>query len=135
MKIYKITTFLFVAMLAISCNSSTTNQHKEIAIDLNNGEKWKVNTEMTPHILEAEQILLHYTDGDYEQLAEQLETKNKGLIKSCTMNGKSHDELHKWLHPHMQLIEALDDAENKEEADKTIAELIKSFQTYHTYFQ
>lgn len=133
MKIYKIAIVLFITILAISCNSFTSKDHGEIV--LNNGEKWKVNTEMTPYILDAEQILLHYNDGDYKQLAEQLEAKNKGLIKSCNMNGKSHDELHKWLHPHMQLIEALDDAGNKEEADKVIAKLNKSFQTFHTYFQ
>ncbi|MEZ4950622.1 MAG: hypothetical protein R2784_14740 [Saprospiraceae bacterium] len=84
---------------------------------------------------EAEQILLQYNDNDYNALAEQLKNKNNGLIKSCTMDGKSHEELHKWLHPHIQLIDALEDAENKEEADKIISELKASFQTYHNYFQ
>jgi hypothetical protein len=97
--------------------------------------KWIVNTEMTPFILEAEQLLLNYKGSDYETLAEQLKTKNNGLIKSCTMNGKSHDELHKWLHPHMNLIETLDDAADKAEADKIIDQLKISFQTYNTYFQ
>lgn len=136
MKIYIISIAVFVALLATSCGNSHKSHNQEaVQIELNNGQKWKVNLEMTPYILEAEQILLQYNDNDYIALAEQLKNKNKGLIKSCTMDGKSHEELHKWLHPHMQLIDALEDAENKEEADKLISELNASFQTYHNYFQ
>jgi hypothetical protein len=81
-------------------------EHEESSesIELNNGEKWKVNEEMVPYIIEAEQILKDYIDSqstNFLQLAEQLKDKNKGLIQSCTMKGKSHDELHKWLHPHI----------------------------------
>jgi hypothetical protein len=76
-------------------------------IELNNGEKWKVNAEMIPHILEGEEILAKYDNTDYKTLAKQLKEKNSGLIKSCTIEGKSHDELHKWLHPHIELITTL----------------------------
>jgi hypothetical protein len=120
-------------LLAMSCNNPSS--HKDITIALNNGKKWEVNVEMTLLILEAENILNEYSKGDYKELAEQLEDKNKQLIKSCTMDGKSHDELHKWLYPHMQLIEALKDNENKEEAATIISDLEKSFQTYNTYFK
>jgi hypothetical protein len=37
------------------------------------------------------------------------------------MDGKSHDELHKWLHPHMALIESLQEAENDDAANKIIS--------------
>ncbi|HAV26693.1 MAG TPA: hypothetical protein DCX01_11000 [Bacteroidetes bacterium] len=126
-------TIMSLALFTMSCNDSSS--HKDVAIELNNGERWKVNAEMTPFILEAENILNEYSDSDYEELAEQLEDQNKRLIKSCTMSGESHDELHKWLHPHMQLVKALDDAKNKEEAALIISDLKKSFQTYNTYFR
>ena len=127
---------LLIALLVTSCGNSHKSHNQEaVQIELNNGQKWKVNLEMTPYILEAEQILLQYHDDDYHALADLLKNKNKGLIKSCTMDGKSHDELHKWLHPHMQLIDALEDTENEEKADKIIGELKASFQTYHNYFQ
>jgi hypothetical protein len=136
MKIYSISFAVFFALLATSCRNSHHSLNLEaVQIDLNNGQKWKVNLEMAPFILEAEQILLQYNDNDFLALAEQLKNKNKGLIKSCTMDGKSHEELHKWLHPHMQLIESLGAAENKEEANKIISELKASFQTYHNFFQ
>jgi len=136
MSVYTITIIVFFTFLATNCSNSHEDHTQEaVSIELNNGQKWKVNTEMTPYILEAEQVLMQFNSNDYKKLAEQLEAKNKGLIKSCTMDGKSHDELHKWLHPHIQLIKALDDPESKEEADKVVDELKSSFQTYHKYFQ
>ena len=127
---------LFLAAFTMGCNNLSKNESYQAAdIELNDGKKWVVNAEMTPFILEAEQMLMQYDGSDYKKLSEQLESKNKGLIKSCTMDGKSHEELHKWLYPHMQLIEALGDAESRPEADTIISQLKSSFQTYHTYFQ
>jgi len=127
---------VLIALLATSCgNSQKSPKQEAVQIELNNGQKWKVNSEMTPYILGAEQILMGYNGSDHKGLAEQLKAKNEGLIKSCTMDGKSHEELHKWLHPHMQLIEDLDDAESAEEADIIIDKLKTSFQTYHKYFE
>ncbi len=142
------------SLILISCgNSSTekpikesdaevqqTHQHDEQTdmIKLNQGEKWSVNPEMSPYILESETILTTYTQTkstNYKRLAEQLADKNSGLVNSCTMKGESHDELHKWLHPHMELIESLSNAENSETAQTLILELQKSFETYHKYFQ
>ena len=78
---------------------------------------------------------MKYEGKDYEILAEQLKANNDELVKSCTMKGTSHDELHKWLHPHMKLTTALLEAENEKEADKIIQKLKTSFDTYHQYFQ
>ncbi|MCB9447112.1 MAG: hypothetical protein H6585_02055 [Flavobacteriales bacterium] len=108
------------------------------ALKLNSGVKWVVNEEMKPFILEAESILNQHIESqsqDYQALAAQLKEKNSGLIKSCTMKGESHDELHKWLHPHIELIESLSNAETAEEANKIITNLQTSFSTYNQYFQ
>ena len=51
------------------------------------------------------------------------------------MKGESHEELHKWLHPHMQLIEELAQAKDSDEADPIIRDLEDSFNTYDSYFQ
>ena len=107
-------------------------------IELNNGEKWQVNEEMKPFVNQSEQLLDDYKASeaqDHKALAEQLKDENNKLIKSCTMKGKSHDELHKWLYPHIGMIEALHKAEDKDEAEVVIADLEESFDTYHTYFQ
>ncbi|MBK8622266.1 MAG: hypothetical protein IPN79_11030 [Saprospiraceae bacterium] len=132
---------------ATSCKNNSNHNHDQThsgaadhqaVIELNDGAKWSVNAEMKPFILESESILNTYVANastDYKTLAKELTDKNSGLIESCTMDGKSHDELHKWLHPHMALIESLQDADNADAADKIINELKSSFELYNQHFQ
>lgn len=139
---------IVVYLLTISCGNHintdenhSSRQKNESAtgiINLNNGERWMVNEEMQPFIRKSERVLDEYDkseSSDYKTLAVQLKKQNSALIKSCTMKGESHDELHKWLHPHMELIEALEQAENLDEAEAIVSKLEKSFETYHQYFQ
>lgn len=108
------------------------------AIALNNGEKWLVNEEMKPFVQEGETFVKAYAesgDEDYLSLAENVAEQNNQLISSCTMQGVSHDELHKWLHPHLELTNALSEAKNVEEANHIVEELEASYAMYHEYFQ
>lgn len=125
---------LGLTLIVASCNSN----HQQSDINLNNGEKWKVNSEMKPHIEKGNELLSDFIskkDEDYKKLAKNLKNQNNYLIKSCTMKGESHDELHKWLHPHMELIEKLSNADNIEKAEDIISELNKSFEIYQNHFQ
>ncbi len=155
MKVLKFSVItLVLSTFLISCGNTSTNNLSELTvtsiheehqpheeneeIKLNNGQKWIVNDEMKPFLFESDAHLNEYiqeASNDYTTLAAQLKEKNSGLIKSCTMKGESHDELHKWLYPHMGLIEALGNAQNTEEAAVIILELEKSFETYHNYFK
>ncbi|MGM0580979.1 MAG: hypothetical protein ACQETL_09895 [Bacteroidota bacterium] len=135
---------LFFTMSACSNTTNEKNESKksqiqqdknELVIELNDGQKWEVNQEMKPPLERSEIALNKYDGKDYEILAEQLKANNDELVKSCTMKGKSHDELHKWLHPHMKLTTALLEAKNEKEANKIIQKLKNSFDTYHQYFQ
>ena len=129
-------------LLLFSCNNSKRSHSEkiqgEIEINLNNGAKWLVNSEMKPHIKKEEALLVEYRlqkDQDYQKLAKNLKTQNNALIKSCTMKGESHDALHKWLYPHIELIENLTKAENAEEASKIVFKLQKSFTLYNNTFR
>jgi hypothetical protein len=148
MKSIKISIIIFAASLfMLGCNNQTITKNSESQghhysdsdqIKLNNGEKWIVNEEMKPFILEAETILIEFIESgstDYPTLAAQLKEKNSGLIKSCTMTGEGHDELHKWLYPHIELIKELEQEKNLDKANSSIQKLSKSFNTYHQYFQ
>lgn len=107
-------------------------------LKLNSGEKWLVNEEMKPFIEEAERILYEFVDDkstDYKALASKLSEQNSGLIKSCTMKGESHDELHKWLHPHMELIQSLEQESDSHRAETIVRNLKVSLETYHQYFK
>lgn len=50
------------------------------------------------------------------------------------MHSPSHDELHKWLHPHLEMFGNLETTINVEKARKTTTNICKSHQTYHQYF-
>lgn len=153
MKLINLTIGALLTVSLISCNNEpreegyrleeavheTPHLHSsDDAIELDNGAKWLVNEEMKPHISEAEELLNTYiTSGatDFQALAGTLKEKNTDLVRSCTMKGKSHDELHKWLHPHMELIDRLSKAENQDDGDRLVSEIKTSFQTYHAHFR
>lgn len=107
------------------------------AIRLNNNEKWTVNNEMKPFVMKGEQLVNTYIEtksSDYKTLAQDLKSQNDQLIKSCTMDGASHDELHKWLHPHLKLTEKLATEADAAQAEATVLELQNSYKQYHEYF-
>lgn len=107
-------------------------------IELDNGEKWAVNEEMKPFVLKGSELVNVYFQNkqtDYKALASQLKDQNNQLIKSCTMDGKSHDELHKWLHPHLELVKGLENSSDENEAKEIVLKLQKSNEVYNQYFK
>jgi len=142
--------FLAFSIVACKPNASeadkaeTTNantaedavQHESLA--LNNGKKWHVNEDMKPHILASEALLTEFLaqqNEDYQSLAENLKTQNKALISSCTMTGPSHDALHHWLHPHLDLVKLLATADDTASASEVLLDIQFSFQKYHQFFE
>lgn len=124
--------------------SQTDDNHEHIDYDdyevlsLNNGEKWKINEEMRPFVLEGEELLNDFIltgSTDYKNLAANLKEANMNLIRSCTMTGTAHDELHNWLHPYMEELEELEMAENEEEAKDVVEDLMEAFEEFHYYFE
>lgn len=110
---------------------------KSETVELNNGAKWVVNEEMKPYVMKGEEMVNDYVQTnrtDYKKLAADLKTENDKLIKSCTMNGKSHDELHKWLEPHLKLTKHLEKADDAAEAKTLVMDLQSSYNNYHQYF-
>jgi len=148
----KVIVFGMGILLLWSCNNSieksTTHQETEShtehhhdenseAIELNNGEKWLVNEEMKPFVLKGEELVNEYIQAnktDYKELAVQLKDKNSQLIKSCTMDGKSHDELHKWLHPHLELVKELENETDATKANEIVSKIQHSYQEYYQFF-
>ncbi len=140
------------SLLFLSCNNATKttapeketthteHHHNESSdvIELNNGEKWVVNEEMKPFILKGAALVstfIQENNTDYKTLAEQIKDQNSQLIRSCTMTGKSHDELHKWLHPHLDLVQELAESADEEQAKAQVSKLEASYQEYHKYFK
>ena len=112
------------------------NHDESVKLELNKGQKWPVNNEMRPFITETETLLSTYKpeNGDYKMLATNLNAANEKLVKSCTMTGVPHENLHAWLAPHMKEIGKLQKADNREDANKIVGELKESMDQYHQYF-
>lgn len=104
---------------------------------LNDSEKWAVNDEMKPFVIKGEEMVTSYikeNKTEYKQLATDLKAENSKLIKSCTMNGASHDELHKWLHPHLELVSELENTTEQDKGQEIVQKLNTSYETYHQFF-
>ncbi len=108
------------------------------SISLDDGKKWKVNPEMKPFIEGGEKILSEYiskNNTNFAELGTKLTKENEQLVKSCTMKGKSHEELHVWLVPHLKLVEELAQTKDLEKGKQMSAALERSYLTYHQFFE
>lgn len=158
-RIVKIFTLLTLSISLFSCGNSPTHENSDashedhhemnedsialsqntgVEIELNAGEKWMINDEMKPYVAQGEAALNDYiasNNTDYKSLASKLKDADNKLISSCTMEGESHDELHKWLHPHLELVGDLDAAQSDKEAAEEVQKLKKSYDNFWIYFQ
>lgn len=123
--------------VATETQSSTDSHHHAEILVLHNGVKWRVNSEMQPFILKGETLVNDYIshkDSNFVRLASDLKSSNNALIKSCTMKGEAHENLHKWLHPHLKLVDALGKCTNDSLASLYVDSLQQSYSVYHQYF-
>jgi len=116
------------------------HQHDEESeiIELNNGEKWKVDANMITHIRNMENDVISFAkveQKDYKSLSEKLQSNIDLLTSNCTMKGKAHDELHKWLLPYIDLVKSLYEAKDETEASKQFQNIQTSFTAFNQYFQ
>lgn len=149
-------TAIFSSLIFFSCNNTSKenegetteiaskeedhheNDHENEAIVLNNGEKWKVDANMMPHIRNMEKDILDFaTDEkkDYKSLAKKLQSNIDLLTSNCTMEGQAHDELHKWLLPYIDLVDELSKVKDDIKATKQFEYIQTSFSTFNQYFK
>ena len=118
-------------------NIQTEHHHDNDPIELDNGEKWKIVDDMLAHIRNMEADVNSFNENeekDYAALAVKLEDNIGLLTSNCTMKGKAHDELHKWLLPYIGLVDDLSNSTDDEEAIEHYTELQESFMEFNTYF-
>jgi len=144
-----------ISLFLFSCGNTSNEKSKEQTetvtheehqhnaeiqtIELNNGEKWKVDANMITHIRNMENDVISFAKveqkKDYKSLSEKLQSNIDLLTSNCTMKGKAHDELHKWLLPYIDLVKELSEAKNETEAEKRFENIQISFTTFNQYFQ
>jgi len=106
-------------------------------IQLDNGSKWIANIEttegiqtMSSRIAEDESISIKH----YRTLASELNDLKNNIIKECTMEGESHDNLHVFLVPLADKIEALGEVNSIHEGAVITKEIKEHLEVYDNYF-
>lgn len=124
----------------IDISPQEENHHRQQieTIKLDKGKKWTVDANMMVYIHTMEKDIAGFEKSgvtDYKFLAEKLK-QNIGLLTSnCTMKGKAHDELHKWLLPYIDLVNEFAKSKNQAEAEKLFQSLQYSMKQFNQYFQ
>ncbi|HLV70269.1 MAG TPA: hypothetical protein VKY34_06140 [Xanthomarina sp.] len=118
-------------------HSAISNNWME-EIQLDNGNKWVANEETNIGVEKMKDILKTQQTTSlegYHQLAKELTDAKNYVIKECTMKGSSHDNLHVWLLPLMEKIDALSEVNNIEEASKIKSSITENVEAYNRYFK
>ena len=90
-------------------------------IQNDNGTKWQADKPTNEGVQQLQNTINTQTAStleDYLKLAKQLNDEKNLVVKNCTMEGPSHDNLHIWLHPLIEKIDALLKIDNVEDAAK-----------------
>ncbi|SRX55145.1 hypothetical protein [Aequorivita sp. CIP111184] len=107
-------------------------------IKLDNGSKWQANLETTEGVNKMLSLIKASdlkTVEDYHALASKLNEDKNVVIKKCTMEGPSHDNLHIFLHPLIEKIEALGKVSTIDEGAEVTATIKENLEGYYNYFQ
>ena len=132
----------FLAVVLFSCGKSNEKTHEpshdSATIELNEGEKWSLPDTMRHYLRAMEADIVNFDASDsaaFDKLASSLDANLDGLTSNCTMKGKGHDELHKWLVPYMNLVEKMTESDNEADSKSIFTEMESSFKTFNTYFE
>lgn len=135
---------LAILLINTACSNEQTAQESELprqnphAIELNGENKWKVDPDMLFHIRSMEEKTAEFSasgDANFRALSTELNEDIHLLTSNCTMSGKAHDELHKWLLPFIDLVGELEKSNGKDDAVKRLKAIEASFKEFNTYFQ
>lgn len=122
-----------IDMASHSLDNAWTNE-----IQLDNGSKWDANIETTEGVNKMLDMLksteTKSTEG-YHALASNLNEVKNFVVKECTMEGPSHDNLHVFLHPLIEKIEALGKVTTVDEGAKIKKSIKENLDGYFNYFE
>jgi CRISPR/Cas system CSM-associated protein Csm2 small subunit len=118
--------------------SGIVNNNWVDEIVLNNGSKWEANKETTQGVANMLDLIKNNNKenlNDYHELAIKLNDEKNILVKKCTMKGPSHDNLHIFLHPLIEKIDALIIASSLDEAISISKSIRENLELYNTFFK
>lgn len=107
-------------------------------IQLDEGKKWEADLETTAGVNKMSEIMENHnpkTVQDFHAMAEELNQQKNYIVKECTMTGPSHDNLHVFLHPLIEKINALLKVERVEKAQEITKSIQSNIEAYYNYFK
>lgn len=107
-------------------------------IELDNGKKWEANLE-TNEGVDKMMALINGTHPktveEFHQLASKLNDDKNVVVKKCNMEGPSHDNLHVFLHPLIEKIDALGKVSTIEKGVEISESIKENLDAYKNYFK
>ena len=110
------------------------HDNQTVKVLLDNGKKWKANTETVAGINEMSSLVMGGITGKLNavEIYDTLQFTFKSIFDKCTMTGESHNQLHNYLIP-------LKDDLTKLKTSKTniaiLKEMHKYLLTFKKYFE
>ena len=107
-------------------------------IKLDNGNKWSANLETNDGVEKMLSLVnanQKKTVEDYKTLANDLNETKNFVVKECTMKGPSHDNLHVFLHPLIEKIDALGKVSTVEQGSLITTSIKENLEAYSNYFK
>lgn len=117
---------------------STAHHHGGKPLELDRGQKWSVPTPMMSYLRNIEQAVQNFDQQPGQNsatLAKTIQDNLSGLVTHCTMEGKAHDELHKWLIPFLALSDDYAKATNPQVQEAKRQEIKQSLAVFNSFFQ
>ncbi|RKE98151.1 hypothetical protein [Ichthyenterobacterium magnum] len=131
-----------ILITTLSCKNETTDEDISIAhnleLKLNHGKKWIANIETHEGIIKMDSIISRFkidNENDYKVLGNQLTKQTSYVIKHCSMQGESHDQLHVVLIPMLDEISILKEENNEELVKFAFENLEQLISAYFKFFK
>lgn len=137
-----------IAALNLGCGTSRpapdkTTQHASRQtgprLELNHGRKWVVDKPMMGHIRHLAEAVRAQDQPrsatEHKALATLIQDDLGLLVTNCTMEGKAHDELHKWLMPFLGLSAEYARLTDATAQNQMLVEIERSLDLFDIYFE
>ena len=118
-------------------DTKTESVYADVKLKLNDGDKWEMSGVMMTYITQSFYLIeesYRNENTNSKELGKTLNKLKESLVESCDMQGEGHDVLHSWLMPYIDLIDQLQQADDKEEITHIMNELITAKNLFLQHF-
>lgn len=129
---------LLFSVVAFAQGDKHADLKNNYGIVLDKGKKWKVPETMMIHIRNIKndlQVFQSDKNKDYKALSGKLNANISLLTSNCTMEGRGHDELHKWLIPFIDKSKEFAAENDKGKQEELYQYLKKSIAVINKFFK